>query len=270
MRNKLLFIAVLLVSVNIFSWSSFRKNVPQRLVQPSGETIHVFASGDEFHNWLHNEKGQTIVQDPESGYYVYAKLVGDELLPTSFIVKDKELAPVSVETGLNISAAAYQRKVQTRLSRQIPVRKKDGGSSLKSTSTKKQGKCTTLVVLIGFSDVVKMDYSYVQLDSIYNHPTAWSVRTNYLADSYGKMTVESPVFPKSGSVYIDAHPRSYYSPYNVVTNPEGYKDGEESFKRENELVSAALMKAAKEIPSNMDMDQDGDGYIDNVTILFAC
>ena len=270
MRNKLLFIAVLLVSVNMFSWSSFRKNVPQRLVQPSGETIHVFASGDEFHNWLHNEKGQTIVQDPESGYYVYAKLVGDELLPTSFIVKDKELAPVSVETGLNISAAAYQRKVQTRLSRQIPVRKKDGGSSLKSTSTKKQGKCTNLVVLIGFSDVVKMDYSYVQLDSIYNHPTAWSVRTNYLADSYGKMTVESPVFPKSGSVYIDAHPRSYYSPYNVVTNPEGYKDGEESFKRENELVSAALMKAAKEIPSNMDMDQDGDGYIDNVTILFVC
>lgn len=41
MRNKLLFIAVLLVSVNMFSWSSFRKNVPQRLVQPSGETIHV-------------------------------------------------------------------------------------------------------------------------------------------------------------------------------------------------------------------------------------
>lgn len=268
MRNKLLFITILLFSVNLFSWSSFRKNVPQTLVQPSGETIHVFASGDEFHNWLHNEKGQTIVQDPESGYYVYATLVGDELVPTSMIVKDKEMAPASVVPGQNISAVAYQRKVQALQSRQIPVQKKDE-SSLRSSSTKNHGKCTNLVVLVGFSDVVKMGYSYEQLDSIYNHPTVWSVRTNYLADSYGKMTVESPIYPQSGSVYTDSHPRNYYSPYNAVRNPGGYKNGEESYKRENELVSAALGKAAREIPSNLNMDQDGDGYVDNVTILFA-
>lgn len=268
MRSKLLFIMILLFTVNLFSWSSFRKNVPQTLVQPSGDTIHVFASGDEFHNWIHNEKGQTIVQDPVSGYYVYATLEGDELVPSSMVVKDKEVATGTIQPNLNIPVKTYQQKYQALRSRQIPVRKRDE-SSLRNASTVNQGKCTNLVVLVGFSDVVKMSYTYEQIDSLYNHPVVWSVRTNYLADSYGKMTVESPVFPQSGSVYIDSHPRNYYSPYNVVTNPNGYKDGNESYKRETQLITAALEKAKQEIDPNLNLDQDGDGYVDNVTILFA-
>ena len=46
------------------------KFVPAARVQPNGDTLHCYASGDEFYNWLHDAEGYTIVQDPATGFYV--------------------------------------------------------------------------------------------------------------------------------------------------------------------------------------------------------
>ena len=46
------------------------KDVPQTVIQPNGETLECFASGDEYHNWLHDENGFTIIQNKETGWSV--------------------------------------------------------------------------------------------------------------------------------------------------------------------------------------------------------
>ncbi len=48
-------------------------NVPQELRQPNGDLLKCLASGDEFYNWLHDAAGYTIVQNPKTGWYVYAE-----------------------------------------------------------------------------------------------------------------------------------------------------------------------------------------------------
>ncbi len=43
--------------------------LPLQFTQPDGRVIDIFASGDEFHNWLHDAENYTIVKN-DQGYYV--------------------------------------------------------------------------------------------------------------------------------------------------------------------------------------------------------
>ena len=54
---------------------------PVRITQPDGSEVDIFASGDEFHNWLHDSQNYTIVQNDE-GWYVYARQDGEGVAPT--------------------------------------------------------------------------------------------------------------------------------------------------------------------------------------------
>lgn len=42
-------------------------NVPTTLVQPNGDTLHCFVSGDEYYHRLHDADGYTIVQNQQTG-----------------------------------------------------------------------------------------------------------------------------------------------------------------------------------------------------------
>ena len=50
------------------------QNMPVTVKQPNGAVLHLYASGDEHYNWLHDKEGYTIIQDPVTGYFVYAVL----------------------------------------------------------------------------------------------------------------------------------------------------------------------------------------------------
>ena len=63
------------------AWINFE---PQTITQPDGTVIHCFATGDEYYNWLHNQEGFTIIQNHQDGYYYYAVLDGDQLVPSTF------------------------------------------------------------------------------------------------------------------------------------------------------------------------------------------
>ena len=59
--------------------------MPVTLIQPQGDTLHCYVSGDEFFHRLHDADGYTIVQDPVTGQYVYAALAEGDLVPTTFV-----------------------------------------------------------------------------------------------------------------------------------------------------------------------------------------
>ena len=83
--------------------------LPVQAVQPDGATINIFASGDEFHNWFHDENNYTIVR-AEDGSYVYAEASGRSLVAGSLLVGRDNPASRSLPMGLNLSLEEIRTK----------------------------------------------------------------------------------------------------------------------------------------------------------------
>jgi hypothetical protein len=64
---------------------AYLTNMPTTITQPDGSKIECFASGDEYHNWLHDAQNFTIILNPQSGYYCYAELVNGQLVATDLV-----------------------------------------------------------------------------------------------------------------------------------------------------------------------------------------
>jgi hypothetical protein len=82
-KNILLLIVIFLWGVTTFGGPL--RFVPQTFIQPNGDTLKCFASGDEFYHWLHDKDGYTITFNPGTKYWVYADKKGDDLIPTDLI-----------------------------------------------------------------------------------------------------------------------------------------------------------------------------------------
>lgn len=91
-----------------------------------------------------------------------------------------------------------------------------------------------------------------------------SFKKYYEMQSYGKLIIETEIFPKeNGQIisYKDSNREDYYKPYSS-TNPIGYKNAEESLSRETELIDRAIeyvsnqIKDAGILPSEIDTGSD--------------
>ncbi len=85
-------------------------NVPITVVQPNGDTLHVFATGDEFYHYMHDADGYTIVQNPETGYYVYAIKTNDKLVASNYIYGTINPSEKGIRPRLSISDEEYFQK----------------------------------------------------------------------------------------------------------------------------------------------------------------
>ena len=65
---------------------AYLKDVPLTLVQPDGTTLNCFVTGDEFFHWVHDAEGYTVIRDPMSGYFVYARVAADTLASSGYVV----------------------------------------------------------------------------------------------------------------------------------------------------------------------------------------
>jgi M6 family metalloprotease-like protein len=235
---------------------------PITVTQPSGEVIHCFASGDEFHNWLHDANNFTIMQDPNTGYYVYATLVRGVLTPSSFVVGKVDPAGAGLRPGINISAQAMQEKRNAIMKTAPP----DMGRA------PQKGTINNLIVFIRFND----DAEYTDLSSTYddmfNGAGAGlnSMYGYYKEVSYNKLTITSTFYPAaSGGVvvsYQDANPRGYYMPY-ATNNRTGYADDATRTTREHTLLLNAVNAIAPSVPPSLNIDSDNDGRVDNVCFI---
>ena len=61
---------------------------PAQITQPDGSKLTLVLHGDEFFNYLTTVDGYTVVKN-NAGYYTYAQLKGDQLIPSHFIARDE-------------------------------------------------------------------------------------------------------------------------------------------------------------------------------------
>jgi len=98
----LFFLSLFFFAISTALEGAYLRNFPVKVVQPNGEEIQVFASGDEFYNWLHDKDGFTIIQNPRTGYYVYAIEKDGDLLPSNYAIISDYVVNTASISYLNI------------------------------------------------------------------------------------------------------------------------------------------------------------------------
>lgn len=266
MRKFLLILCALFISMNS-AWAAYESFVATKVVQPDGTQLNIYASGDEFYNWLHDSQGYTIIQDKNSGWYVYAVKSGDNIVAGTEKAGKVNPASLNLEKWLKLSP----ERILALRNELFPMPEKPSlGKNENKTQTSNFGQLQNLVVFIRFSDQTEFNDPISLYDGQFNSTSNASLYS-YLKDaSYNKLEVISSFYPApSASMvvsYQDANPRGYYSPY-TSTNTIGYTNDGQRTSREHTLLVNAINAVKSSIPSNIDIDNDNDGYVDNVCFL---
>ena len=141
---------VVFIGGSWFGSAALLWNVPVTVAQPNGEQLRLFASGDEFYNWLHDAKGYTIIQNPETGYYEYALLQNGALRPSGY--------PVSSLTQVNAATIVFLQippGLKTAWDRRVkPIDMLPGGPAdiEHIVAAPKTGTINNMVIFIRFND----------------------------------------------------------------------------------------------------------------------
>ncbi len=260
---------VLLFSIVYFpSFAAWLNFEPQTIVQPNGQVINCFGTGDEFYNWLHDKDGFTIIQDKETGYYSYAVLLGDQLLPSEYIVGQTDPSSKGLLPWTNISGKQMATIRAKFLKTQMPSKEHLQGFK-EPGAIKSEGTMNNVVVYIRFSDQSEFTQDTMFYSNMFNNTSSgYNSMINYFQSvSFQQLTLPSWFYPTpSGSTvisYQDIYERSYFMPYNGTTNPNGYQPSQRG-AREHALLKRAINYIEDEVPADLDLDFDNDGYVDNV------
>ena len=258
-KTRLALIIFMLASTLVLN-AAFLSKVPLNLQQPDGKPLRLYATGDEFYNWLHDEAGYTIRQDSD-GWYKYVTFVNDNLVYTPLIALKDNPATSGISPWQNVSPS---RMEQIRSQKQGIMRMEDNG---RAPTT---GTLNNIVIFIRFSDQTEFGETIANYDSKFNGSTGNTMQSYFLEASYGALNIPTTFYPTPLSMVIswqDSNPRAYYSPYNATTNPIGYNGDTERVNREHTLLVNAVIGVRSQIPTSLNLDGDNDGRVDNVVFI---
>ena len=261
MKRFFLLFFIFMIYMSCFSAPVY--NVPNILIQPDGTEIFVFYSGDEFHNRAHCENNYTIIQDEKTGFWCWANVENGDLVSTGKAVHLYEVSSLNISPGLTISKEKYLQR-RALIDNTLNLR-----NDVRTPST---GVLNNLVIFIRFAGESDFDTSFDYYEGMFNQPgTNVNSMYQYFFDaSYQQLQVYSHFYPApTGNVilsYQSPNDRSYYEPYNAVTNPNGYQPNQRT-QREHQLLAAAVSSVASQIPVNLNIDSDNDGFVDNVCFV---
>lgn len=229
--------------------------------QPDGSIIKVRMMGDDFNHWAETDDGYTLLYD-ENGYLTLAQydykgdLVASNLRITSDGSHNKKLKQAKLNTTKHLSFSNAQKEKAARLRQQA-----FGGLQTRSIlyvnkpQTSVTGKKKFLLILMDFPDK-PMTFGKSDFDPFLNkigyrlNGNNGSVRDYYLENSFGQLDITWDV----AGVFRASRGYKYY--------------GDEDSFAAAELLVEGLEKAAAKFDLR-DYDNDGDGIIDCVHMIYA-
>ncbi len=282
--KKILFLSLILLTSFVLQ-AAHVTNVPQKVVQPNGDTLYCFASGDEFYHYLHDANGYTIVQDPATGYFVYGKRENGKVVPTQYVAGTVDPTSVGLAPHARISAAEWHLRHDAMM-QPVEARRAD---RVRDGNTN-HGDFNNLVIFIHLADDAPFNQTYSQVNRMFNdtsivnngsslgNSTYYNSMYNYFrVNTYNQLFVHSYLVPQSPDdvivAYEDIYPRAYYMPWSE-TNPMGYVDTLEDDNRttrEMQLLARAIVYANENnmFPSDVNFDYNNDGLIDNICFIVS-
>ena len=262
-------LCALLISMAFSAHAVYVQNMPVNKIQPSGDTVHFFVTGDEFYHRYHDADNYTIVQD-HAGYWVYALPSADGgVQPSTHRVGTVNPATLGLQPGLTITR---KELAQRRKAWDIPEQYR---IAQPKTSGRNHGDYCNLVIFIRFADDTVYTRSLESIDRMWSDstsPSSNSVYSYFKHVSYNKLFVRTYYAPTPDSSFINSYqspyPRAYYMPYNE-SNTIGYTNYDERTQREFDLLVGAVnyLNDSAPVPTSYVLDCDNDGYIDNVNFV---
>jgi len=259
------FIILLLFFIATHLYPAWIDNVPNKLTQPDGTVIDVLYSGDEHHNWAHDTNGYTMIIDVKTGYVCWATAKDGDLTSTGKPVHLYTPQSLNLQPRENISPELYAQK----------RRLIDDSVKRSPTRTPTTGTINELVVFVRFADDAEYTQQVSYYEAMFNNEGEGvnSLKQYYWDASYNQLVVNSPFYPEPPAQtiisYQDTQPRGYFQEYSA-NNPIGYtggSDGNQRTTREHQLLKRAAEYIATEIPEDLDIDSDNDGFVDNVNYV---
>jgi len=251
---------IILFTVFTLLLSNRIENIPIEIKQPDGQLFDCLISGDEYYQRLHDSKNFTIIQK-DDGYYYYGILNDSQIIASQYKVNEVDPNQVNLTPGIKISKDEYLN-IRDLYWRNIETR--DAPSI---------GTINNLNVFIRFSDEDEFTNPRSYHDDFFNNENGPSMYHYFKEVSYELLNVHTSHYPQcdmsTNLSYQDEHPRDYYQPYNETSNPIGYQNNNQARVREHTLLKNAIEFIANEVPENLDIDANDDGYIDNVTFLVS-
>jgi len=232
-------------------------------MQPNGEVLNVFITGDEFFRKLHDSEGYTIVQR-EDGWYCYAlyDAVNDELISSEFIVSSNQQIQLPMEKGLGIS---YEKYIEIRRAYYEPTGCDPSGAAKRSimedlANAKTTQQMNNIVICIGFSDTPGMTTNYNNINGMFNTNVNNNVREYFNVMSYNKLDVLSHFYPPADGNVM----RFYQAP-----NPRAWYKQNDNANTEHGLLRDAVnwVNANWPVPDSLNLDINNDGMCDFVTFI---
>lgn len=267
-KIQLILLIIFLFSSRLFS--AYLEYVPQKVLQPDGTVLELFASGDEYYNWLHDKDGFTIMRNPADGYLYYAEKKGDILVPGKLRPGIDNPVAAGLEPWLKFS---YEF-IKPRIEEFIQYRYKPIDDSKKDRiQTPRTGNINNIVIFIRFSDESEFTDQKSTFENMFNTESGNSMKNYFREASYNNLSIQTYFYPEtSGSTVISyqaTQPRSYYRPYDANTNPNGYQNSTQRRDREHTLLANAVNAISSQIPTSLNIDGDNDGYVDNVCFIVS-
>lgn len=235
-----------LLSINGFAISAYPYLIPQLV---NGKVFYIRLFGDEHCKWAETEDGYTIVRNA-SGQWCYAQLNSDSILSaTSWSIDSSHL--MGFDNFIH-SVPKHLRTLKSQQKRKV----------LPQRMTKQAvGERRILVILMSYKNLpftkAKSDFDRLFNQEGYGDDHAQgSVRDFYLSSSYNQLLLTSDIY----GPYTTSNVMSYYGKNTAGSNG-------------NDANAYQLfLEAIDNVSRDADLqiyDGDGDGFIDNVHIIFA-
>ncbi len=255
-RNLFLYIFLLLISINQTAFGIPAYPFPVSVIQPDGTKIVIIQKGDEHVKWAQTIDGYSVMRN-NSGIFEYATIsLANDMIPSGIQAKNQlERSSSDVQFLSNTRKGLVYSKSQVNRLKSI--------SNLYLKSAQKafptSGSRKLVCILIGFTDKAftktKADFENLFNQVGYeNDGATGSVYDYYKENSYGQLNLSVTV----AGPFVAAHDMAYYGANNA--------SGDD--KNPGALVTEAVTLANPSV-NYADFDNDGDGSVDGICVIYA-
>ena len=234
--------------------------MPVQVTQPDGTTLTVALHGDEFFHFTTTADGYTVLKNA-AGYYTYARLDGDRLVPGDRIARDAAQRSAADRSALAAVPKGLVGDRMVNTGRRM-LASRNGAMRVGAEGMMDYDNFRGLIILINYTN---KRFTMNNANEFYNDMVNTHDFTGYrLNNRWVSMTGSVRDYFYDNSNHIFDPVFDVVGPVTVnfpCTYPQGTSNAEAVF-------NAALAAADDEVDFS-DYDSDGDGEVDMVFFLVA-
>lgn len=248
----------------VASWAVKADPTPTVVTQPDGTQLTIIVHGDEDCNWYTTSDG-VLLYPIGNSYFVASISANGEIAPTTLLAHERSMRSDN-ETSIiaKQDKAAFYSAIKGR-QQQYRARRISIGTAATSYFPH-TGSPKALVILVEFSDTLfSVSEPSVVFDEYLNYEgSSLPDHSNYERRNHG--SVRQYFNDMSNGAFTPQF--DVYGPVRMEKPSAYYGEGTDNMTRIKEMIVAACDSIDKNVDFT-EYDQDGDGFVDLVYVIYA-